>query len=398
MRPVGETLTHQLKDYAHRLGFELAGIAAPQSAPGWERFSNWLDRGFAGEMNYLRHGAEARADPQRILPGVRSIVVLGMSYHQPEARTRETPAAHGRVATFALGLDYHEVLWRKLDQLGEWLHERSEGSVSRGVVDTAPLLEREYARLAGLGWFGKNTMLIHKGMGSFFFIASLLTTVELEPDPPYLADHCGTCTACLDACPTQAFPEPGVLDAQKCISYLTIEVKRVVPGELRTGIGEWVFGCDVCQDVCPWNRRPPAGQTASSREPWLDLLELLALTPEEFRRRFKGTALWRSRRRGLLRNSAIVLGNRGDPRAVPALLRALGDEEQVVRGAAAWALGRFLSAGVEAALRERSAMETDATVLEEIRQALGELPPCGTRTIASASQRIEPIEPLGSIG
>lgn len=373
--PVGETLTGQLKEYAHRLGFELAGVAAPQTAPGWERFTNWLDRGLAGEMSYLRQGAEARADPERILPGVRSIVVLGMSYHQPEARTRETPAGHGRVATYALGVDYHEVLWRKLDQLGEWLGERSAGSVSRGVVDTAPLLEREYARLAGLGWFGKNTMLINKGMGSFFFIASLLTTAELEPDPPHLASHCGTCTACLDACPTQAFPEPGVLDAQKCISYLTIEVKQAVPGELRTEIGEWVFGCDVCQDVCPWNRKASTGQTASSREPWLDLLELLALTPEEFRRRFKGTALWRSRRRGLLRNSAIVLGNRGDPRAVPALLQALGDEEKVIRGAAAWALGRFKSAEVETALRERLAMESEATVLEEILQALGEPPP-----------------------
>jgi epoxyqueuosine reductase len=224
------------------------------------------------------------------------------------------------------------------------------------VVDTAPLLERDFARRAGLGWFGKNTMLINRRLGSYFFLGALLVDLDLRPDEPHATSHCGTCTACLDACPTGAFAGPYRLDARRCISYLTIELKDAVPEELRPGLGEWVFGCDVCQEVCPWNRKaPPGSAPALQARPELEALDLVAvlgLSEEEFRRRFRGTALTRPKRRGLLRNAALVLGNAGGPEAVPALRRALDDPEPLVREAAGWALGRIAErhgsgAGVE---------------------------------------------------
>jgi epoxyqueuosine reductase len=224
-------------------------------------------------------------------------------------------------------------------------------------------------------------MLINKKQGSFFFVASLLTTAEFEPDPPHLASHCGTCTACLDACPTQAFPKPGVLDAQKCISYFTIELKQPIPKEQRSALGDWVFGCDICQDVCPWNRKAPAGREPTlvgpgSEDQILGLLELFTLSPDEFRRRFKPSAMWRTKRRGLLRNAAIVLGNQRDTRAVPTLIRALLDDEPMVRGATAWALGRFQTAEAQQALRERLSLEADPAVRREIQSALDSTPHC----------------------
>jgi epoxyqueuosine reductase len=252
---------------------------------------------------------------------------------------------YGRVARYAWGEDYHDVLRRRLSQLLEWLQKEAPGCRGRGVVDTAPLLERDFARRAGLGWFGKNTMLLNKGLGSYFFLGALLLDLELQPDSPHETSHCGTCTACLDACPTKAFPAPGVLDARRCISYLTIELREQIPAELRAAMGDWVFGCDVCQEVCPWNRKAPlttepAFQQRPDLEP-VDLIELLGLSEEEFRQRFRGTALTRTKRRGMLRNAAIALGNSGDPAALPALQRALTDTEPLIREAAQWAIERI---------------------------------------------------------
>jgi epoxyqueuosine reductase len=214
-------------------------------------------------------------------------------------------------------------------------------------VDTAPLLERDFARRAGLGWFGKNTMLINKRLGSWCFLGALLLDRELTASVSFDANHCGTCTRCLDACPTDAFAGPYQLDARRCISYLTIELRGPIPAELRPGMGEWIFGCDICQEVCPWNRKAPVGAAPApdldAVGPTLDLIDLLGLSEEEFRRRFRGTALWRTRRRGLLRNTAIALGNLGDPRALPALQRALEDTEPLVREAARWAIDRLSS-------------------------------------------------------
>jgi epoxyqueuosine reductase len=345
-----------IKHWAHDLGFELAGIAAARPADTFDRFRDWLDQGYAGEMSYLHRHAEARRHPAAVFPEVRSVVMLGMNYKPAEEP--DDPATTGRVARYARGLDYHDVLRQRLNRLLARIQTEVPDCRGRGVVDTAPLLERDFARRAGLGWFGKNTMLLNRRLGSYFFLAALLLNLDLQADPPHETSHCGTCTACLDACPTQAFVGPGFLDARRCISYLTIELKGPVPPELRKGIGDWLFGCDVCQEVCPWNRKAPPGmESALAGRPDLlavDAVELLGLSEDAFRHRFRNTALWRPRRRGLLSNAALVLGNRGDPAALPALRRALQDPEPVVRDAAQWAIARILVAtgGPPVALEE----------------------------------------------
>jgi len=307
-------------------------------------------------MAYMGQNVESRRHPAAVLPDVRSVVMVGMSYgasggRQPpggaEDRGADAPRSPvvGLIARYALGADYHDVLRERLNRLLAWLHGEAPGCRGRAVVDTAPLLERDFARRAGLGWFGKNTMLLDKRHGSYFFLGSLLLDVELRPDAPHEANHCGTCTRCLDACPTQAFAAPGLLDSRRCLSYLTIELKGPVPNEMRPAMTEWLFGCDVCQEVCPWNRKaPPGTEPALQPRPDLmaiDALAVMGMSEEEFRRRFRGTALWRTKRRGLLRNAALILGNRGDPAALPALRRALDDPEPVIREAAQWAIDRI---------------------------------------------------------
>jgi epoxyqueuosine reductase len=348
------SLEQRIKAQAQSLGFELVGIAPATPADGFDRLAAWLDRGFAGEMAYMQRHREACRHPQSILPQVRSVVMVGMNYKpasgdQPGIEEADgTGQARGKVARYARGADYHDVLRARLKQLLAWLQVEMPDCRGRGVVDTAPLLERDFARRAGLGWFGKNTMLLNKRVGSYFFLGALLVDLALQPDRPHDSSHCGTCTACLDACPTEAFVEPGVLDARRCISYLTIELRGPVPSALREPMGDWVFGCDVCQEVCPWNRKAPAASEPAFRprvgSDSVDLVELLGLSEEEFRVRFQGTALLRSRRRGLLRNAAIALGNSGDESALPVLRRALEDPEPLVREAAAWAIDRIISA------------------------------------------------------
>jgi epoxyqueuosine reductase len=344
--------TH-LKERARSLGFDLVGIAPATPADGFDRYLDWLDRGYAGDMDYLHRHKDARRHPSAILADVRSVVMVGLNYadcgmqnaecgmestagFNPQSEIRNPKS--GKVARYADGVDYHTVLWQKLDSLLEWLQAEVPECHGRSVVDTAPLLERDFARRAGLGWIGKNTLLINKERGSYLYLGALLVDIELRPDPPHTGSHCGTCTACLDACPTAAFAGPGWLDARRCISYLTIELRDSIAEELRPGLGDWLFGCDVCQEVCPWNRHA-TGEVMS-----LDPIELLRLGEDEFRRRFRGTALWRARRRGLLRNAAIVLGNSGDESALPALRQALADPEPLVRQAAAWAIERISGA------------------------------------------------------
>ncbi len=331
------SLKQDLKAEAERLGFFRFGVAPATDADGFARFEAWLDAEHHGAMGYLEKHRAARRHPAAVLPTVRSVVMLGFDY------PADPPVAEpnlGRVAAYARGPDYHEFLWEKLNTLSAWLRERVPDAESRGVTDSAPLLERDFARRAGLGWFGKNTMLIDKHRGSFFLLAALLTSVDLPPDAPHAASHCGTCTACLDACPTQAFPAPGTLDARKCISYLTIETKTAFPLELRGKVGDWLFGCDVCQDVCPWNRNAGERATAFPADPTLaalDAIAVLELTDEEFRRRFRATPLARPKRNGLRRNAAFVLGNTGDTHALPALECAAKDPDPTVRDAAEWA-------------------------------------------------------------
>ena len=333
----------------------MAGVAPATAADGFDHLRDWLNRGFAGDMEYMHRHGNARQHPSSILPDVRTVIMVGMNYFPGPVgqisnlmRTEEPPPRFaGRVARYARGKDYHNVVRERLYELLKWIQDLLPSCRGRPVVDTAPLLERDFARRAGLGWFGKNTMLLNKRLGSYFFLGALLLDAQLQPDPPQTNGHCGTCTACLDACPTGAFPEPGKLDARRCISYLTIELRAPIPEELREGVGDWLFGCDVCQEVCPWNRKTPSARPTA----WparhdlaaLDAAELLSLSAEDFRSRFQETALARPKRRGLLRNAAIVLGNRGDPAALPALQKALADPEALVREAAQWAIAQIES-------------------------------------------------------
>jgi epoxyqueuosine reductase len=347
-------LEERLKARAHELGFALAGVAPATEADGFARFGDWLDRGLAGEMDYLHRLRDEHRHPRSVLDGVRSVVMVGLEYASSRAGGVSPLCADdpqgayaprsGRIASYAAGPDYHRFIWDRLNALAAWLEAEAPGCRTAAVADTAPLLERDFARRAGLGWVGKNTMLIHPRRGSFFFLGAVLTDLELAADEPFLGSHCGTCTACLDACPTKAFPEPFVLDATRCISYLTIELSSDIPEELREPMGDWLYGCDVCQDVCPWNQKGSPGPVAFPHDQemaWLDPVELLGLDADAFRERFKKTSLWRNRRAGLLRNAAIVLGNVGDSRALPALEKALADEEDVIRTAAAWAIERI---------------------------------------------------------
>jgi epoxyqueuosine reductase len=348
-----EPLEARIKCQARAVGFELAGIASAGPADGFDRMQDWLANGYAGEMAYMHRQSNARREPSSILANVQSVIMVGMNYcvrPSPAADTRDPVDQRrspvGRVSCYAWGgRDYHDVLRERLNELLAWVQGEVPSCKGRGVVDTAPLLERDFARRAGLGWFGKNTLLLNKRLGSYFFLGALLLDLKLQPDAPHEAHHCGTCTACLDACPTQAFVEPGLMDARRCISYLTIELRRSVPTELRGSMGDWVFGCDICQEVCPWNRKSPETEEPAFHprpdlEP-IDLIELLGLSDAEFRRRFRGTAITRTKRQGLLRNAAIALGNRGDPAALPALEKSRTDPDPVIREAAEWAFGQI---------------------------------------------------------
>ncbi|WP_040592235.1 tRNA epoxyqueuosine(34) reductase QueG [Schlesneria paludicola] len=343
-------LSDALKVEAGRLGFDLVGMAPAVSPLGFVHFSDWIAEGFAGEMQYLPRRAAAYEHPSHVMPNVRSVVMLGMNYNTtpprsvPERKSlSENPA---QVARYAQGsVDYHDLLRGKLKQLADLLHELNPGCRTRGVVDTAPLLERDFARLAGLGWFGKNTMLINKRAGSWFLLAALLTDLELEPDRPHETSHCGTCTRCLDVCPTDAFQAPYVLDARRCISYLTIELRSSIPIELRDGIGDWLFGCDLCQDVCPWNHRAPVSpepgfQPLPELTP-VNAASLLAISEVEFKRRFKASPLGRPGWDGLRRNAAIVLGNSRDPRVLPVLVAQAEDPSPLVSEAVRWAIDKL---------------------------------------------------------
>jgi len=336
---------------AVRLGFSRMGIAPAVDTPRHERFRGWLSDGLAGAMTgWLSRHEPLRRHPSGLLDGVRSIVMLATDHSTVAAdwRAPDEPG-RGKLARYAWGDDYHDLLRRRVTELAEWIGDRVPGSRSRGVVDSAPIAEREFARLAGLGWFGKNTMLISPEAGSWFFLTALLTDVELPASTPIQTDHCGSCTACLDACPTGALVAPRVLDARRCTSSLTIEDHGPIDESLRGKLDGWIFGCDICQEVCPWNRHAPVTVEPSfaprGGEKSLPLAELLSLDDEAFRKRFKGSPIARAKRRGLARSAAIALGNTPDAAAAEPLARALRDPEPVVREAAAWALRRWIDRG-----------------------------------------------------
>jgi epoxyqueuosine reductase len=366
-RPV--PAAQRIKAQAYALGFDLAGIARLGPAGTFPAFEQWLARGLAGEMGWLARDAPLRRDTRLPNRGSRSAIVVALDYGG-----RQPP---GTLARYARGRDYHGVMKDRLRKLLKWLETESESKVSgRPYVDTGPILERDLARLAGLGWFGKNTMLIHPRRGSFLFLGALFVDLELEPDTPFEEEHCGSCRRCIDACPTQAIEPEGVLVATRCISYLTIEKRGSIPVEWRKAMGTLVYGCDICQDVCPWNvrfareARDPELTTGSLEES-PDPVALLQMDAPGFQRRFGGTAVTRAGRQGLSRNAAIALGNRAQPGDDEVLAECLKDEpDPVVRAHAAWGLGAIASPFALDALRSRLTDERDDTVRREIELAL----------------------------
>jgi epoxyqueuosine reductase len=309
-----ESLELRIKSQALSLGFDLAGITTLTRAETADAFADWLAKGYAGDMQYLARTAEKRSDARLAVPDARSAVVVALNYGG-----REPP---GPIARYARGDDYHDVMLERLETLHRWIAADLGRAVSgKAYVDTGPILERELAQRAGLGWPGKNTNLINPELGSFFFLGALLLDLELAPDAPFDTDRCGTCTRCLDACPTDAFVAPRVLDATRCISYLTIELKGDVPNALRANIGDHLYGCDVCQDVCPWNEkfarelREPAFRPRAAiagKDARTLARELLAMTDEDFRTSFARSPMRRAKLQGLKRNAAVVLANLGD--------------------------------------------------------------------------------------
>jgi len=390
--PLGE-ISRRIRERGRELGFDHVGIAPAGPSAHADAYARWAGAGYAGEMGYLTRpdAVEKRADPARVVPGAKSAIVVAMNYLPgPEPGDEGVPADRAVFARYARNADYHDLLTPRLIELQEWASRELVPLRGRAYIDTGPVLERELAARAGLGWAGRNTMLIRPGAGSYLFLGVILVDVELAHDEPFTRSHCGTCTRCLPACPTGALLGTGadgapVMDARRCISYLTIELKGAIPRELRPLIGNRIYGCDICQEVCPWNGpkfvqitgeeafRPRAGVHGA------ELIELMGMDQAEFSRRFKGSPVKRAKRRGLLRNVAVALGNWGAAEGVPVLSEALSDPEPLIRGHAAWALGEIafsattpegVFADIGASLSSRLLVEEDDWVRDELAGVL----------------------------
>ncbi|MES1262446.1 MAG: tRNA epoxyqueuosine(34) reductase QueG [Acidobacteriota bacterium] len=335
-----------IRHIAAECGFDIAGVTAARPIPDFERFHDWVERGLAGEMRYLTdHRANVRSDLNQLLAGVRSVISVGLLYNGPEPYSRDfNDPERAWISRYAWGADYHPLIRKKLEEMAGKLLQ-TEPFQWRACVDTAPLLERSFARQAGLGWIGKNTCLINQQRGSWFFLGELLTTLELDPDFP-APDRCGTCTRCIDTCPTQAIvPSPQgryELDARHCISYFTIELRAAIPEPQRTAMGHHVFGCDICQDVCPWNRKAPAHAARARPDLFAPPLERLAgLSETEFKQMFRDTPVNRAKYNGFLRNVAVAMGNAGQEAFRAPLERLAASPDPLVREHANWALAKL---------------------------------------------------------
>lgn len=370
------SLTEQVKDFAQELGFHLVGISPAEPSQTIDRYERWLDSGYGGEMRYLERHLPLKQNVRNLLPEAKSIITLGFNYYtiDPPESLVDDPS-RGQISRYAWGTDYHDIIHEKLRRLAKFVKAAAQKQVkSKVYVDSGPILEREYAQKAGIGWIGKNTNLINWQSGSWYFLAELLVSVKLDYDflPP--RGDCGTCTLCIEACPTDAIIAPNLLDSRLCISYLTIELKGSIPRNLRPQMGNLIFGCDICQEVCPWNSKAKPTQERGfyPRKGNLvpKLISLMNITQDEFSKRFKGSPIKRAKRKGFLRNVAVALGNWKNRSAVPALINALNDHEPLVREHAAWALGQINSSSAKTALRERLKVESKAEVINEINDAL----------------------------
>ncbi len=332
----------EIQETARSLGFDLVGIAPIGPFPETLFYPEWLDRGYAGEMRYLERQKAARMDPQAVLPGARSVVVCATNYNTAQPFTR-FDKLRVWISRYAWGEDYHEILKERLEKLARWIEASSAGQ-TKTYVDTGPVIERVYARYAGIGWFGKNTCIINERVGSWLFLGCVLTDAELPYDSP-VASRCGTCTRCLDACPTNAIAAPYVLDSRKCISYTTIELGGGIPEADRPGVGHHLFGCDICQDVCPWNRKAPVSRSPAFEARaglfWPELTRLLDMNVDEWMPMIRGTALKRAKLKGLLRNLMVAAGNSGEPGLISKLRRFLSHDDEHVRSHAQWAIDRL---------------------------------------------------------
>jgi len=373
--PGRRELTRQIVRLSEEHGFDRCAVAPVEDLPAALRLEEWLRAGMHGSMEWMARNPARRSDPREVLADARSVIVVAINYHTDVAATRSPSAAC--ISRYAWGDEYHRVLGDKLDAMVEAMRTMEPAIEGRWYVDTGPVMEKAWAERAGLGWIGKHSNVISRDLGSWLFLGAIIVDVDLHGGEPH-RDYCGTCTACIDACPTDAIVAPYVVDARRCISYLTIENRGAIPIEYRPQIGNRVFGCDDCQDVCPWNRFAQASRLAQAFEPRPlnhapALVELLALSDEEFRLRFKDSPVLRAKRRGLARNVAVALGNSGDSAAVGPLIGALADSEALVRGHAAWALGEIGGSAAEAGLEARREIEDDSNVISEIDRALGRL-------------------------
>lgn len=364
------TLKREIQVETYRLGFDLAGVTRPDPPPHIDVYTKWVDANRHGEMMYLAtpRACQRRADPRLVLPTCQSILVLGQSYPQVIPLCDDSEPGV-RIASYAQGQDYHVGLGEKLQELVCFIEERvGRGVASLWYTDTGPVLERDLAQQAGLGWIGKNTCLIHPRLGSYLFLAEIFLDLALEPDPPFVPDRCGTCQRCIEACPTHCILPDRTLDARRCISYLTIELKGAIPRELRSSLGHWAFGCDICQQVCPWNRfAVTEHKTAYSIVEWGDEMRISA---EGFRQKYLTSPILRTKRQGYLRNLATVLGNLQDPRSVSALAQTLREEgDPLIRAHAAWALGQIPEPAAQNALEKALSIEMDENVRAEIVSA-----------------------------
>jgi epoxyqueuosine reductase len=374
-------LAQAIKEQAYRLGFSLVGVTNCDPLPHANVFDTWLEQGRHGEMGYLNTSRSrlCRAHPDRVLPECRSVLVLGVRYPAPSPLNTNGKGdlrPRGKIAAYACGVDYHDILPTRLRSMVHFIESQVGHSVpNRWYTDTGPLLERELAQRAGLGWIGKNTCLINPEKGSYFLLAEILLGIEFNTDPPFSADRCGRCSRCIDACPTGCILPDRTLDARRCISYLTIELKGSIPIEYRSLMNGWVFGCDVCQQVCPWNRFAdskfdPAFDHPLTR-PYPDLLDEMALPTGDFNQKYRRSPLKRAKHRGYLRNVAVALGNLRNPEAVITLTQALlFDQERLVRAHAAWALGQISSESARQALERAANDEYDPMVKSEIQASL----------------------------